>query len=270
MKWFIFWLGWAVAVAIAHDNFLAIAILSSISNSEHRQAIRESWLSIKQFGVKVAFIVGHSHSKKANDRIAEEARVYKDILAIKGHPESYRGIVEKTKVAFRWAFEGDEPFKFLLKCDDDSYVHLESLLEQLRQYVQSDPLHSHYYMGDFRVGTNAIRDPESKYFVSHQNWQNRVYPMFAVGCGYVIGSAVGKELIYSGLMEFSVPIEDVSVGIWMDQLAHQSNFTVGYKIDLRFVPAKSMGWQKGDFVWHELTPKDMRDTWEKYQNKIDI
>lgn len=256
-----------LGISLVLAKFLAIGILSNASNFEHRQAIRNSWLKqAPKDDVKWAFIVGKASDESVDQRVQEEAKKYNDMLILGDLKESYRGIVAKTRAAFQWAFGGDEVNDFLLKCDDDSYVRIHALITQLKHIVTNDPQHGYLYMGDIRWDAPPVRDPNDPWYVSTESFPADKFPPYALGCGYVVGREAGTKIVQTKeIVDTEIPIEDVTVGMWMQKIDGQSDKKVLYQRDGRFKPSKIFGWSPNDLVWHKLDPKEMIEAWQKYR-----
>lgn len=66
--------------------------------------------------------------------------------------------------------------------DDDSYVHVDALLNLLSSLPSQ-----HLYLGNIDEGPGGPhRDPASPWYVTEEEWASQHYPMWAHGAGYVL------------------------------------------------------------------------------------
>lgn len=69
-----------------------------------------------------------------------------------------------------------------LQVDDDSYVHVDALLNLLSKLPTQ-----HLFLGNIDEGPGGPhRDPASPWHVTEEEWPSRHYPMWAHGAGYVL------------------------------------------------------------------------------------
>lgn len=132
---------------------LIILILSAPNNLGKRETIRETWLELynnhetynQEFKVKHYFVIG-SLSLNADQllHLSSEQSKYNDILILPVL-DTYKTLTEKIKRSFIWLndqYDYGLGFKYVLKCDDDSFVNLIALIEELiiieKNYLDSD------------------------------------------------------------------------------------------------------------------------------------
>lgn len=85
--------------------------------------------------VQVRFFVGQDPSAEMQRRVEAEAKRYGDVVIVP-YPESYRAVVNKTK----WIVEygaTEARARFIMKSDDDSFIHVEGILRLLEKTVSA-------------------------------------------------------------------------------------------------------------------------------------
>lgn len=100
---------------------ILVGICSSHLHPERRQACRDTWLRKQPKGVASLFFAG----KQLHGDVLE-AGSKEDDLMILDAPDSYEALPEKVLTFFQWTLENSQ-FKWLFKCDDDTYLDLERL-----------------------------------------------------------------------------------------------------------------------------------------------
>lgn len=131
---------------------LIVLILSASKNLDKRNAIRETWLKLRKnenenvkFKMKHYFVVG-SLGLTIDEmlHLTSEQSQYNDILIVPMY-DNYINLTEKVMKSFVWLNEQLDyglNFKYVLKCDDDSFVRIDSLVHEIEQieiiYLKSD------------------------------------------------------------------------------------------------------------------------------------
>ena len=198
--------------------FLVVLVLSRSSPSAklQRQAIRESWGNL--IGAKVAFeeeiipwkvvfLLGNSNNDFLNAQVKDEAAKTKDIL-VGDFADNYQNLVLKVLMGLRWAKQVD--CSFVLKTDDDIYVHLPRLIK----WLQSPVLPARLYAGEVVSGNKVVRLPWSKSFVNYRSFGDHIYPEYCRGAFYVLTRNVLADLVNASNARYhtAFPIEDAYIG----------------------------------------------------------
>ena len=78
-----------------------------------------------------------------------------------------------------------------LQVDDDSYVHVDALLNLLSKLPAQ-----HLFLGNIDEGPGGPhRDPASPWHVTEEEWPSRHYPMWAHGAGYVLSKVSSRSFL---------------------------------------------------------------------------
>ena len=151
------------------------------------------------------FIVG----KKNGAFDYDEFYTHDDMILI-DMEESYDGeksiLPFKTQVFLHAVNTHILDFEYVLKIDDDSYVKMERLRNELN-------LRKPDYWGHLYHKEVINRNPSSQWYVSRKIFPDKVYPDYCSGAGYVLSkelvSCVDTKLATHTFM----PMEDVATGI---------------------------------------------------------
>eukprot|EP00898_Chlorokybus_atmophyticus_P007121 jgi/Chlat1/740/Chrsp104S01220 len=200
---------------VLHSHLLFVGILSSPENGALRRAIRKSWLQWPG-DWEGKFFIGHTSDTDLNFKIRREAVKYGDIVLI-DVPEHYRNIPAKALKLFEYATVAYRHYDFILKADDDTFVRLDRLLEELPNKPK-EALYWGYSIGKFR----PIRDTKNKWYVSPEEFPDAMVPgpVALSGSGYV----VSRDLAYHAVKRAQdpktkmVPLEDVNTAILITDL----------------------------------------------------
>lgn len=136
---------------------LIILIISAPRNLERRTVIRETWLKLKNHNHKDEqnkddmhfskhyFVIG-SLGLSIDDilHLSSEQSQYNDMLILPMH-DSYNNLTYKVLNSFIWLNDQLDvglDFKYILKCDDDSFVRIDNLAHEIKHieiiYLKSD------------------------------------------------------------------------------------------------------------------------------------
>lgn len=178
---------------------LIILILSAPENYVRRKIIRETWLKLGNrrhlidgdyVDFKHYFVIGGMNLSTDKVKFINGEQLKYDDILILPMRDSYKNLTQKILRSFEWLqgqHEFGVDFKYVLKCDDDSFVRLDSLLHELVQieliYLKSD-------RGDLEL----INDDTSPYL--RVNWQvNDIEPHgdLQLYWGYFNGNAKVKS-----------------------------------------------------------------------------
>ena len=128
--------------------------------------------------VQVRFFVGQDPSAEMQRRVEAEAKRYGDVVIVP-YPESYRAVVNKTK----WIVEygaTEARARFIMKSDDDSFIHVEGILRLLEKTVSAS-YSKELYIGYFSNFATPHRKRTHQWYVSPTVWERNVFPPFAHG-----------------------------------------------------------------------------------------
>ncbi|KAL9987351.1 hypothetical protein ACROYT_G001641 [Oculina patagonica] len=228
--------------------FLVIIVVSSSRNFEARKAVRSSWgksiSEVKRFSsnsthdsFQVFFVVG---GDEVNDeRVEKEAKQYGDILRGNFMDTYVQNDLHtvKTLLGLKWATSICNP-QYILKVNSDSFVNVHETIKWLYSLGDSsEPEYKHkegLYTGYCHTGgVRPVRNPQSAYFISEDQWSEDLLPSYVSGVGIVLSRDVGERMAnYAREMKL-IHIDDVFLGVmaqnlgigWIDE---GSRFDIAY------------------------------------------
>jgi len=230
---------------------LLVLVISTPGNSAVRDVIRNTWLSVskKNHNFKALFVMGNRNlNSKEEYEIATEKSRYDDILLLPVF-DSYGTLTNKVLRSIVFV-QKHHRFDFLLKCDDDTFVDIERVIEELQG--KPDPsLYWGFFDGRAPVQTRGKwADPNYKLC-------DRYIP-YALGGGYVLGRALVDFIATNSHQLQLFNSEDASVGAWL------AGTTATRWHDPRFdTEWKSRGCSNKFLVTHKQTPADMKIKWKR-------
>ncbi|KAG8537771.1 hypothetical protein GDO81_023873 [Engystomops pustulosus] len=138
--------------------------------------------------------------------LQEESHAHGDMVFV-DVVDTYRNVPRKLLLFYRW-LEDAVTFRFLLKTDDDCFIHLENVLRALEDKRLQGP---HVWWGNFRLNWGVERTGKWQ----ELEYMSPAYPPFTCGSGYVISRDIVQWLADNAQSLQTYQGEDVSMGIWM-------------------------------------------------------
>ncbi|XP_023726497.2 beta-1,3-galactosyltransferase 1-like, partial [Cryptotermes secundus] len=142
---------------------LLILVASAPGNSEHRQAIRDTWgYAVPIHEARLLFFLGHDGNGRpllTTESVLSEAQKYGDIV-VEDFIDSYHNLTLKSVFMLKWTLKCCKSVPYVLKTDDDMLINVRALLQELEnsKYRPSQPL----IIGRIQEGSLPYRDRLSK------------------------------------------------------------------------------------------------------------
>ncbi|KAF5290773.1 hypothetical protein FQA39_LY14616 [Lamprigera yunnana] len=266
------------------DPEMLILIMSDPKNFDKRSSIRDTWLNLKSQTktFKHFFVIGSIGLTPDHIlHLSTEQSVHNDMLILP-MVDSYNNLTLKVINSFTWLHEQLDVglnFKYVLKCDDDTFVRVDNLLHEiehievmylksnlnevnllddktspyLRVNLQSDDydfknlqLYWGYFHGSAHVQSNG-KWKESNWILCDY------YLPYALGGGYILSKNLVTYIASNGNYLRQYNSEDVSVGIWLASVKnilriHDARFDTEWT---------SRGCQNYHLLSHHLSSKQM-------------
>ena len=273
------------------NGLLLMLIISAPFHLNERQVVRQTWLSylvnnsrslgpsnVRAFKdptdaandlvIHYWFVCGHYYDKESDieGAVNNESNVYGDILRLE-YTESYILLVHKTLSSLRFASKMD--VRFVLKIDDDVYLHFPRMIWWLRTASLPEKLYGGYLM----TKAKPIRKPLHKWHVSKQHYNKTFFPPYCNGPFYFMSRAAVLEVLEASFTEgSSFPLEDVFIGILAQKVGLKpiQLKDLGVYIQVRIPPKAWKNWKDSNLikyyaVGHGLTREQMFGFHSRYR-----
>ena len=182
---------------------------------ERRETIRITWGNVANMYTsqrcQVVFNLGRTYSESADQRIADESAWHNDIL-VGNFEDTYTNLIIKVLFSFEWASRVH--CKFVLKADDDVYMHIPKFVKWLQSQETPDRL----YAGALAKDTGIERLPWHRHFISYRTYNSSKYHPYCRGHFYVMSQKLLPELSRAVHLHEPFPVEDAYIGLIMKTL----------------------------------------------------
>ncbi|KAJ4847677.1 Beta-1,3-galactosyltransferase galt1 [Turnera subulata] len=239
---------------------LFIGVFSTANNFKRRMAVRRTWMqyaAVKSGKVAARFFVGLHKNQIVNEELWNEAKTYGDVQLMP-FVDYYNLITWKTLAICIFGTEVASA-KYVMKTDDDAFVRVDEVLNSLKMIKVSHGL----LYGLINSDSRPHRNPDSKWYISPEEWPDETYPPWAHGPGYVVSHDIAKAVYErfksGGLKMFK--LEDVAMGIWIADMK-KDGLKIKYEKDDRI---HNEGCKDGYVVAHYQGPREMLCLWQKLQ-----
>ncbi|KAK1359767.1 hydroxyproline O-galactosyltransferase GALT6 [Heracleum sosnowskyi] len=232
-----------------------IGILSAGNHFAERMAVRKSWMQhklIKSSNVVARFFVALNGRKEVNFDLKKEAEFFGDIVIVP-YMDNYDLVVLKTVAICEYGVH-TVAAKYIMKCDDDTFVRLDAVIREANKVADNRSL----YVGNINYYHKPLRT--GKWAVTYEEWPEEDYPPYANGPGYIISSDIAQFIV----SEFEnhklrlFKMEDVSMGMWVEKF--NSSKSVEYVHSFKFC---QFGCIEDYYTAHYQSPRQMMCMWDK-------
>ncbi|KHN13468.1 Putative beta-1,3-galactosyltransferase 19 [Glycine soja] len=250
---------WKVPPLLHVNVELFIGILSAGNHFAERMAVRKSWMQhklIKSSNVVARFFVALHGRKDLNVEIKKETDYFGDIIIVP-YMDHYDLVVLKTIAITEYGIRSVAA-KYIMKCDDDTFVRIDSIISEARKVGSGRSL----YLGNMNYHHRPLRS--GKWAVTYEEWSEEEYPTYANGPGYIISADIARFIV-SNFEKHRLKLfkmEDVSMGMWVEQF--NSSRPVEYVHSFKFC---QFGCIEDYFTAHYQSPRQMTCMWDKLQQK---
>ncbi|XP_071167441.1 beta-1,3-galactosyltransferase 5-like [Mytilus edulis] len=235
---------------------ILIMITSSPQNKLSRNAMRDTWLrhtKNNKGNIRYVFLLGESPMTK---ELEEENLQTMDII-LGSFKDAYNNLTYKTLMSFQWATKRCQNAQFVMKTDDDVYVHIPGLKRVIKENANAL---QNAVGGRCQRVASPVRDKRSKWYVSFESYPEKTYPGYCSGTGYVTSLNVITKIVE---ISKSVPffhLEDVFVALCIKKLGLRLHPLGGFMLAYDFVHCKNN--DNKLVTIHQVSVSMLRRIWE--------
>ncbi len=257
--------------------FVLFFIHSSAEHFHARKLIRTTWASVSQYQdrtVRTVFLLAQPTNSALQILVERENTRFHDIIQ-EDFREHYKNLTYKHIMGLKWINDYCPQTQFVVKLDDDTFVHIFRLVQFLNDNpnllqsnstmeLQNAVSSSNYdviYCSVY-VNQGPRRDQSDKWYVSREEYQAERYPSWCEGFAYVTTPEVARKLYQASLTTPFFWIDDVYVtGILagkMNVLHRQFTDPFGYNYMSRSTPPHKEAlfllqkYTKKEAIWRQI------------------
>ncbi|NXN56030.1 B3GT2 galactosyltransferase, partial [Rynchops niger] len=204
----------------AKKPFLVLLIATTAAEIQLRHSIRKAWGNESVVpGVQVVrlFMLG-VESKDPNEVLLRESEQYHDIIQ-QDFLDTYHNLTLKTLMGMKWVASYCSGASFVMKTDSDVFVNTMYLIEKLLRPLSPPP--QNYFTGCLMKGHKPIRNKESKWYISKEEYPGGKYPPFCSGTGYILSGDLASKIVNASVTVKHIHLEDVYVGLCLNAIGIQ-------------------------------------------------
>ena len=204
-------------------KFIFIYIFTAVKSFTKRQLIRDTWAnkSLNLFDFNLVFIIGKTNHLNATIDKMLNLEQYKYNDLIQGDfIDAYRNLSYKSLIAWKWIKNNCNNASYVFKLDDDVFLNIFKLKQILNNYNIFKSTSNSFIC---KVpDSSPIRDPNSKWFVTENEFNSKLYengthnggyPSYCSGVGVVMTPDIISKLYLKSFQIKLFWIDDVYVGI---------------------------------------------------------
>nr|XP_060616680.1 beta-1,3-galactosyltransferase 4-like [Anolis sagrei ordinatus] len=238
---------------------LLVLVASAPHHATQRQAIRSTWGGARwagKFTVQICFVLGLPREPSLQMVLEQEAAEHQDLVQGR-FLDSYGNLTLKTLSLMGWAATHCPGTLFLVKVDDDIFLNLPGLAEELEHHITLAPT----YLGQIHWRARPNRDSHSKYYIPTSLYPAERFPLYCSGAVYVLSGAAVPILLGASRHVPLVPVEDIFVGL----CAHWAGIAPQHLARLTggdHFPPDRCCYQGILLSVHKVTPIEMAAVWD--------
>ncbi|XP_018424268.1 PREDICTED: beta-1,3-galactosyltransferase 2-like [Nanorana parkeri] len=247
--------------------FLILLITAERWQKEARQAIRQTWGKEDLLpGVKTLrlFLLGKDNkwTDDANKSLVEESQAFHDIIQ-QDYLDTYRNLTTKVLNGLSWVATHCPGASYVMKTDSDMFIGTEYLINSLLKPDQ--PPRLNYFTGSLFINGRPIRNTDSKWYMSPEEYPENDYPLFCSGTGYVFSAGLAGKIVEVSPSVRWVYLEDVYVGLCLKKIGVQPVAPPkGTDFNIWRVQYTDCGYSR-IVTSHGLSPGDIISQWNQMQ-----
>ena len=185
----------------ADNTFLVTFIHTAPDHYKRRMLIRETWGNPKNFKnvvTKLIFLMGSTTNNKIQESLHYESDRFGDIVQ-EDFLDSYRNLTYKAISGLKWITYNCRNAKFVLKTDDDIFVHIYNLMNHLQSLNKHGIVSKRLVMCLVWYRMKVMRDKKSKWYVPKEEFKEDYFPVYCSGSAYLLSTDVAEDMYNASL-----------------------------------------------------------------------
>ena len=195
--------------------FMIILVPSSPRNIDKRRSIRNTWgqyarqLPLPKLyqssSVKLVFVLGKDPHSMNDSVQLFESKMYRDIV-FGDFYDTYDNLTRKMLLGLKWVNKFCPKSQYILKADDDAYVHIPRLVGML----MNNPAEATGCIYG-KLNPRSVVQRTGKWGIPYDIYPMSEYPPYVTGGTYVISGNIGGKLLAVSTYIPYLTIEDAFI-----------------------------------------------------------
>ena len=206
--------------------------------------------------VRLAFMLGMSDEMDKNNLLRLESDIYNDIVQ-EGFVDSYKNLTNKGIIALKWISEYCSKAKYILKTDDDMIVNTFSLLRHIKSLSDHGIATTNTIFCLVWIGMGVIRDKNSKWYISKEEYQKDIYDTYCSGAAYLVTTDLVPRMYQISHYVKFFWVDDFYISGRLAKAVNASHYTFNslYMINTEAADAKFYGMNSESAVFGHIPSK---------------
>ncbi|XP_063325377.1 beta-1,3-galactosyltransferase 2-like [Pelmatolapia mariae] len=199
-------------------TFVVLMVPIAPNNRRDRDIIRSTWGNDRVVQDKVVtlfFLLGLQTgpgAEQVQQQMLQESNKHHDLIQ-SNFVDCYKNLTIKTMVMLEWLTAHCSGASYAMKIDSDTFLNVHNLVNMLLNAKKTN-----YMTGLVARRATVLRDPRSKWYVPPDIYAPALYPVYALGLGYIMSLDLPKKLTEASRHVKALYIEDVYLGTLMHHL----------------------------------------------------
>ncbi|PVD27881.1 hypothetical protein C0Q70_10456 [Pomacea canaliculata] len=199
-----------------NDTYIVALVASLPSEASSRHTVRVTWgqaaitrtwpAAVITAEVRLFFFLGKPRTDAELQWIQKEAEDFQD-LVVMDFEDTYRNLTLKTLAGLNWISQHCSQASFVLKADQDTFVHIPRLLTLLYTYQN---VFRNALLGQVMYNPPVVTS--GKWAITEDEYPFSTYASFASGPCYLLDNTVVPDLLVASRYMPYIPFEDVFMG----------------------------------------------------------
>lgn len=222
------------------QNSTLLIIINTVPNAiDRRNTLRQTWAKQSSWtivpnspdslpasgsvvNITYFFMMGYAGYAPVDEIVERESSLHKDILRV-NVIDTYRSMVNKILLTFEWITTLDIKPHLIAKADHDVYVKTPELATWV-QKTDNISL-SKLYTGFVKEGAEVQRDILSPWYVSEEDFEQKIFPPYCLGPFYVFSRDLFLDLVTASKVIKPFPVEDSFMAVLAKSLSVDPLYT---------------------------------------------
>ena len=194
------------------NHSVIILIKTGLKNQELRESIRQTWgrEAVYRYNTPVLFVLGQTQDRHLKKNITVESYFHNDIIQ-GSFIDHYYNLTLKTLFALNYANEFCSNIPWILYVDDDAIVNVPKL-HRFISYLSNKPGSRDQIHCRSNINAPVNRNPDSKWYLTTDEYEDKKYPTYCTGIGYLLPTDVSRRLYDSAMDPNTQP------KLWIDDI----------------------------------------------------